>query len=189
MEVITPRFRLHVPGHTVVFELKGLLSGSFNPIHDGHRNLRRVARQFLGGEVAYEISSLHPDKGDIPDEEMGKRLRQFSVYDPFVVSRAPLFLDKARLFPGVAFIVGLDTAERLINRKYYKNQSEGAMYMAMDEFVSLGTRFIVAPRDEDSFEVFHEKVVFPYGPLFVELEGWEEHPISSTQLREAGQGL
>ena len=35
------------------------------------------------------------------------------------VTCAPLFIDKARLFPGCTFVVGSDTIKRILDKKYY----------------------------------------------------------------------
>lgn len=43
-----------------------------------------------------------------------------------ILSRAALFLEKARLFPNTKFIVGLDTALRVLDKKYYSNSEKQA---------------------------------------------------------------
>jgi hypothetical protein len=43
---------------------------------------------------------------------------------PVVVTSAPRFIDKARLFPGCAFVVGYDTAKRLVDPKYYAPKAQ-----------------------------------------------------------------
>ena len=43
-------------------KLKGVLCGAFNPLHDGHRQLRTVAARRLGELVGYELSLHNVDK-------------------------------------------------------------------------------------------------------------------------------
>ncbi|CAM9987526.1 unnamed protein product, partial [Laminaria digitata] len=59
---------------------------------------------------------------------------------------------KARLFPGCAFVVGADTAKRVVDPKYYGN-SQVEMVAALAEIRHLGCSFIVGGR-EDSEGVF-----------------------------------
>jgi hypothetical protein len=62
-----------------------------------------------------------------------------------LLTRAPRFLEKARLFPANTFVIGWDTAVRLVHPRYY-GASEPAMHAALQELRELGTRFLVAGR-------------------------------------------
>ena len=47
-----------------------VLSGSFNPLHDGHRNLLRAAQSKAGAQkICYEISLKNADKGQISADD------------------------------------------------------------------------------------------------------------------------
>ena len=61
---------------------------------------------------------------------------------------APTFHRKARLFPGTAFVIGWDTAVRLVDPRYY-GDSEDAMLGALADMWSRGCRFLVAGRQHD----------------------------------------
>ena len=61
------------------------------------------------------------------------------------LTRAPLFAHKAKLFPGSTFVVGADTAIRLVNPKYY-GASRLAMAFFFDELQGRGCSFLVAGR-------------------------------------------
>jgi hypothetical protein len=73
------------------------------------------------------MSVSHPDKGTLPLSEVQRRVAQFAggtsstpaVGAPYAVAltRAALFTQKARLFPGCAFVVGVDTARRILDPK------------------------------------------------------------------------
>ena len=42
----------------------------------------------------------------------------------FAMTDTQLFVDKAQLFPGCTFLVGIDTAVRIVNPKYYSDSAE-----------------------------------------------------------------
>jgi nicotinic acid mononucleotide adenylyltransferase len=122
-----------------------VLPGSFNPLHDGHRQLARVAEEMLRAPVAFEISVINVDKPPLTADEVRARVAQFVTGARVELTRAPTFLEKARLFHGVTFVVGADTAERLVAPRYYGGD-EARMLAALDELAGLGTRFLVAVR-------------------------------------------
>jgi hypothetical protein len=95
-----------------------ILSGSFNPLHCGHETMLRVAGKFLGLPVAYELPVVNADKPALTPREIERRLWQSRRY-PVILTRVPLFREKAELFPGCTFAVGYDTAVRLVDPRYY----------------------------------------------------------------------
>ncbi len=122
-----------------------LLPGSFNPLHHGHEALAGVAAELLGREVVFELSVVNVDKPALTHAEAERRAAQFTGRWRVLLTRAPRFIEKARLFPGSAFIIGWDTAVRLVQPRYY-DHSEAAMHAALDEMRDLGTHFLVAGR-------------------------------------------
>lgn len=122
-----------------------LLPGSFNPCHDGHLGLAQVAAEILGVAVHFELSVLNVDKPALAVAEVRRRLAQFAGRGTVELTRAPTFVEKSRLFPGVTFVVGADTAERLVAARYY-GDSEAGMHAALAEMAERGARFLVAVR-------------------------------------------
>ena len=122
-----------------------LFPGSFNPMHEGHVLLARVAEKFRQQPVAFEISVTNVDKPPLSGETVRRRLAQFAWKSPVELTRAPTFVEKARLFPGTTFVVGADTAERLFGPKYY-GDDEARMHAALEEIASSGGSFLVAVR-------------------------------------------
>ena len=122
-----------------------LFPGSFNPMHEGHLLLARVAEELRQQPLAFEISVVNVDKPPLLGETVRHRLAQFAWKSPVELTRAPTFLEKSRLFPGTTFVVGADTAERLVAPKYYRDD-EARMHDALEEIADSGGSFLVAVR-------------------------------------------
>ena len=122
-----------------------VLPGSFNPLHAGHLLLARVAEEIRQQPVAFEISVLNVDKPPLAAGDVRNRLAQFSWRARVELTRAPTFLEKSRLFPGAAFVIGADTAERLVAARYY-GDSAARMEAALQEMTERGCSFLVAVR-------------------------------------------
>lgn len=162
----------------------GLLSGAFNPLHDGHRELARVAEQRVGGPLAFELAWVNVDKPPLDFLTIEARCRQFADR-PVVLTREPTFVLKSRLFPNTTFVVGVDTAERIVQPRYYG--SESAMLAALAEIRTHGCRFLVAGRSEgDSFRTLSQlNLPSSARDLFEEISEREfRRDISSTELRK-----
>ena len=162
-----------------------LLPGSFSPIHQGHRGLAEAARNISGVEVGYELSVTNVDKPALEQAEILERLARFEETETAVLTRAETFFKKARLFPGRTFVVGWDTAIRLVAPRYYGGDTE-AMMMALAEMLAAGTRFLVAGREDQGVFKTLDDVPVPQGfqGLFKDIpEDRFREDISSTQIR------
>lgn len=125
-----------------------VLSGAFNPVHDGHLGLAEAAEKHTGMPVLFELPLVNADKASIGLLEARRRALQFSGRGEVAITRAPLFVEKARSFPGSVLVVGVDTAQRILEPRFY-GDSEGAMRAALGEIVAHGGRFLVAGRTTD----------------------------------------
>jgi Cytidylyltransferase-like len=168
-----------------------LVPGSFNPLHVGHLTLAEAASRRLNVPAAFEISIDNVDKPTLSTEDVCRRLRPFNWRAPVWLTRAPRFLEKARLFPKATFVIGFDTAVRLVAREYYGNREE-AMLEALAEIRSLGCRFLVAGRvgkDGTFHTLEHVGVPESCRDLFVGLAEEEFRlDLSSTEIRRHALG-
>jgi hypothetical protein len=167
-----------------------LLPGSFNPVHAGHESLARVAEEIRQQPVAFEISVTNVDKPPLAGQAVRHRVAQFAWKSPVELTRAPTFLEKSRLFPRTTFVVGADTAERLVAPRYYGDEER--MHAALEEIAGSGASFLVAVRVDALGRVRAlGDIAVPrrYVDLFIEIP---EHRFrldtSSTAIRARGGG-
>ena len=167
-----------------------LLSGSYHPLHGGHLALAEAAAALLRCRVLFELTLVNADKAAIGLPEAQRRAAQFAGRAPLLLSRVPLFAAKAALFPGAVFVVGVDTAARLVDPRFY-GDSVAAMRGALEEVARYGCSFLVAGRlVEERFRTLGD-VALPLPPtlraLFRELpENSFRHDISSSEIRARG---
>ncbi len=165
-----------------------VLSGSFNPLHGGHTGLAEVAGALLGAPVAFEVPAVNADKPPLEPSLLLDRLSQFAGRWPVVAGRAPTFVEKSRLYPGATFVVGYDTAARVIQPRFY-GDSEAGMRAALAEIAGRGNRFLVAGREgEDGHFRELAQLAIPEGfaDLFAPIPGrLFRNDISSTEIRTA----
>lgn len=130
----------------------GVLSGSFAPRHRGHVELQQVAESILEGPVYYELPAVNADKPPL-DFETIERRREMFTDRPLAVTAAATFVEKARLFPGSTFVLGIDTASRVIDSRFYDDEPDNRD-SALASIAEHGCRFLVAGRIDD--DGFHE---------------------------------
>ena len=184
-----------------------LLSGSFNPLHEGHTALlaAAVAAAGPGAVGGYELSVVNADKGALPRDELERRAAQFAQrggggggddgggmpHPPpsLVLTDAPLFAAKAALLPGTTFVVGIDTALRVCMPKYYGGDN-AAMAAVLAGIRDAGCSFLVAGRLVDGAWREAGAVAPPPGfeNLFRCIPAFRAD-ISSTELRQRAAAL
>lgn len=155
---------------------KAILPGAFNPLHEGHRRMAAAAAARLGEPVAYELCIRNVDKPPLNFHDMRTRRDQFGASEDVWLTNASTFVEKARVFGGVTFVVGADTMCRVADAKYYEHGDVGR---AVDELADTGCRFLVFGR------VFGHASGGDYGDRFVTLDDLE----LPDRLRAMSEGV
>ena len=134
------------------------------------------------------LSSLpNVDKLPLEEAEVRRRTAQFAGKRPLVLTSAPVFYEKAKVLRGCTFILGWDTAIRLVDPRYYDG-SQARMLMALEEMGQRGCSFLVAGRLDDGTFRTIDDVDIPEDlrDLFSGIpESSFRSDVSSTELRVA----
>ncbi len=163
-----------------------VVSGAFHPLHDGHLGLAGAAQRHLGRPVAFELAMANADKPDVDLAEVHRRAAQFAGHGPLILTRAALFDEKAALLPDTVFVLGADTAARVLEERFYP--SPGGLDASMDALRAAGGRFLVAGRRSAAGFLTLGDLAVPqrHADLFEALPASAfRADVSSTEIRSA----
>ncbi|KAH9311875.1 hypothetical protein KI387_026910 [Taxus chinensis] len=165
-----------------------ILSGSFNPLHEGHTRLLEIASSISKNAFpCYEISAINADKPPLTLNQIKDRVKQFeAIGKTIIITNQPYFYKKAELLPDSTFIIGADTVARIIDPKYYGDNYERMLEVLLG-VKQLGCNFLVAGRNVGGiFKVLADfdipmQLVDMFAPI---PEALFRMDISSTEIRE-----
>ncbi|KAH8069546.1 hypothetical protein JL721_5853 [Aureococcus anophagefferens] len=161
------------------------LPGSFDPLHEGHTRLAAAAAEAVaardGGAaptLLYEISLANADKGAVDADAAGRRLAQFEGVSAVALTRRALYVDKSELLGPCDFVVGADTATRILDAKYYGGRR--GLEEALDTLRDRDCGFVVAGRldKRENFVQTHAAIAGApdaYRDMFLEIAHFRHH--------------
>lgn len=150
-----------------------LFPGAFNPPHEAHMWLARHEH------AVFHITINPPHKPALNVIECIERAKLLEGFDRMFTQDDPLYLDKARRFPGAAFVVGADAMERMLDPKWGV-----AVEPLLNEFRTLGTKFLVADREMNGKFMGLQNIAGAPDDLCCAIHSPKTHlSCSSTELR------
>jgi nicotinic acid mononucleotide adenylyltransferase/nicotinamide mononucleotide (NMN) deamidase PncC len=133
-----------------------IYSGSWNPLHEGHLAIAKLAEEILRHQVFFDLSIRNAEKGTLDFISIRDRIKQISCY-PHIISNTPLFEDKAMVFRSaiektteIVFVVGADTWNRIWDSRYC-----GDALNLEQRFYLRGVKFLVFGRKGVEIDKFH----------------------------------
>jgi nicotinamide mononucleotide (NMN) deamidase PncC/nicotinic acid mononucleotide adenylyltransferase len=163
---------------------KLLLPGSFNPVHQGHKDMLKVAESITGRRGAFELTLRNADKPDIDFLSTAERLEKITEHDVWLTNLST-FSEKAAAFPGATFALGTDTLARIGELRFYAND-EKLREQGFRALADLEIKFLVFGRAADDNFIALENLELP--PTLAQLcqgvpvEAYRNN-ISSSALR------
>lgn len=165
-----------------------LMSGAYNPPHQGHYGMADVFEKEQGKKVVFEITANPPHKDALSVQQLLQRAKLLQGRDRLFTWSMPFYLDKARAYPGVPVLMGADAMVRMLDPKWGKD-----VPTLLEEFRKLGTHIYVNGRTIDGKFVTRDDIItelhdkLSYGEwlqaasIIMPLNGrWE---MSSTEIR------
>jgi hypothetical protein len=173
------------------FGKRPLFPGAFNPVHKGHEEMADLITQSGHGEPVFTVCASAPNKLPVSVQDMLERAKGMRHRSALFTDGDPMYIDKARRFPGRGLVIGADAFARLFEPKWGLDTTA-----VLTEMQHLGTTLLVFDRPVDG-QILTAKAVLEKAGLswcgldsplaaIVRPTGGSTPDISSTAVR-AGQ--
>jgi len=172
-----PFFGKNGERYPMPFRVEALFPGSFNPPHAGHFGMAKAFQSATKLDPTFHITAVSPHKPALSVVDMLQRAKLLHGFNRAFSTLDPLYLDKAKKFPGCPILLGADSLERMVDPKWGVSPEELSR-----EFSRLGTQFYVPEvRAIGGQEVRARELALPPGLIVNLIPGrWD---ISSSELR------
>lgn len=152
-----------------------LFPGAFNPPHDGHFWMARE------NAATFHITIDPPHKPALSIAQVLQRAKLLDGFSRLFTEGDPLYLDKARRFPGAKILIGADAVARMLEPKW--GVEIGSL---LRELRQLGIRLLVADREMDGKLLSLDDIPGAPMDLCERILGPAQHlTMSSTKIRDA----
>lgn len=121
-----------------------LFPGAFNPMHDGHREMAKMASTLGDQAVVLEVSIENVDKPTLSQTDCICRILPLLFEFPVLLTAAATFVEKSYK-EDITFVVGADTIARIGEERYYND--EFTVDDAISVFSAKSIRFVVFGRE------------------------------------------
>lgn len=121
-----------------------LMSGAFNPPHEGHFGVADAAMEQYNHRAVFEVTADPPHKDALSVQTLLQRAKLLQGRDRLFTTQLPFYIDKARKYPGRPLIVGADAMVRMLDPKWGLDIGE-----MLAGFYDLGTKLYVSGREID----------------------------------------
>lgn len=128
-----------------VNDVQVVLPGTFNPLHEGHCRMARIAENILAAPITFELSIRNVDKPPVEMDSLLERLTEFDNDASICLTQAATFVEKSMILKNTHFIVGADTIVRIADGQYY-DRDDAKRDSAIDQLRQRGARFLVFGR-------------------------------------------
>lgn len=118
-----------------------IMPGAYNPPHEGHFGTAQAVMNEFGRTTVFEVTAEPPHKDALSIQDLLKRAKLLQGFDRFFTRKEPYYLDKARAFPGVPFVLGADAMVRMLDPKWGIQPVD-----LFKQFIDLDTKLLVAGR-------------------------------------------
>lgn len=131
----------HKQGTYYPYHPYALMSGAFNPPHQGHFGAAEAMMKEYGRQTIFEITAKPPHKEALTVQQLLQRAQLLRGQPRLFTQEEPFYLDKARALIGMPMVVGADAMLRILDPQWCKNP-----HILLEEFNKLNTRFYINGR-------------------------------------------